>query len=256
MKTLLKQFHSRQDRESGISLVAVLIAVGIMGLVASLMSDLFTKSFKSQADIEERLDLTAMKRSLLDSFSCAQTLGSPPIEDLPLDCGDFRNIVLRNNRGDAITFTDARNGGSWRAGASCRNDELVMRLVPPAGTDTNIIGLNRRSLLTRNIFEGMKFCSDFFVPRPANIPPKAFGGTFQLRVRYDPSQGKNVVSNTCRINNAYTNACTCPSGYFASPSFDFVTGSSASACNRWYGDGLPASIDRCGVQSYLCMPFE
>ena len=216
-----------------------------MGLIASLMSDLFSRSFRSQANLEDRVEITAMKRMIVERFACAQTLDSPENSDLPLNCSAFSNKLARDRFGVPIVFP------GWRVGARCRNNEMIMRLVPTDGQINRLTKQAYSGSIVNRIFEGLGFCAEYFTPRPSNVPPRSFGGTFQLRLDF-----KADPTNDCRNRNIYTNSCSCPPGFFETQFFDFYTGNTEEQCNRWYGDDLGASTQRCGVASYMCMPFE
>lgn len=60
--------------EWGVSLLGALIAVAIVGIIAASVSSLMGNAFKAQARVEERGDLEAIRRMLLNATSCDKTL--------------------------------------------------------------------------------------------------------------------------------------------------------------------------------------
>ncbi|NRA66550.1 MAG: hypothetical protein HRU19_18825 [Pseudobacteriovorax sp.] len=237
-------------QQTGLSLVSVLVAAGIMGIIATALASLFNNSFRAQSSLNVRVEISAMRRAMVDRFDCNSSLGNPANADIPLDCNAFTPGPLRDQFGDDISFP------GFNTRTSCFNDELRVRLVPGANQINPLTQQpwNPNSRVLRTLFDGLGFCREFFRALPANQPPKSFGGTFQVRVQSNGNRG------TCRMANQYTGNCTCPSGFFESQHFDFVTASgplaSPTLCNVWYGDGLPPSLQRCGVVSFLCMPFQ
>ena len=64
--------------DSGASLVAVLIAVGLLGIMASMMAQRMSLATKSQVDLERKLDFQALNRFVLESAHCALTVAAAP----------------------------------------------------------------------------------------------------------------------------------------------------------------------------------
>ena len=113
----------KHNSQSGFSLVSVLVAAGLIGLVAAAMSKLFTNSMKATQSTERRMDIKVLAKNFLENVDCGQTLNSPSFTDdtfQPIVCGSRRNVRLR--RKDGSLFPREMGGFEIRAG--CRNDSV------------------------------------------------------------------------------------------------------------------------------------
>ena len=108
-----------KNKESGLSLISILIAAGILGILAVGASRMMVNSFRSSKNIEQRDERSAIRQAVLRRFSCTRTLGvaspTPPIA-----CP--ANITPRDTRGNNLFGANGRVGNSiWVVTASCQN---------------------------------------------------------------------------------------------------------------------------------------
>lgn len=62
------------NRQSGMSLISVLVSVAIMGFVVSAMSQFLGNSFAAKDHFENELELNALRHAILNEVSCSKTL--------------------------------------------------------------------------------------------------------------------------------------------------------------------------------------
>jgi hypothetical protein len=115
----------RPPREAGVSLIAVLVSVGIAGIVALAMSSVFTNGFKANRSMQSRADLAQIRQTIAGRLDCGVTLGPSPT------C-DGTALSLKDKNGSPLTGT-AGEMGDWTISASCPSSCNASGLNPGTG---------------------------------------------------------------------------------------------------------------------------
>lgn len=97
--------------DAGFSLVTVLVAIGIAGILAVAVSKIMGIGFKGNRSIQNRTDLGHIRNLISTRLDCVRTLGAAPA------ICDGTAIVMRDS-GNRPLATGNRIG-DWTIGASC-----------------------------------------------------------------------------------------------------------------------------------------
>lgn len=96
----------------GFSLVGILVALGLMGLIGSIVAQQMTYANKNQVELERKMDFQALNRFMLMSVHCELTASSAPFPcpnntwvELKTAAQNGRTIVAKFNPAtpDAVT---------------------------------------------------------------------------------------------------------------------------------------------------------
>jgi|GEM_PF-3017901 type II secretory pathway pseudopilin PulG len=104
-----------KGRQSGLSIVEVLVGLGLLSLLGLGMSTLMTNSMSSQRSIELRSDVESLRQFIQSNLSCTQTFASFPTR--PVNCTGA--IALRRESGQVIVNAAGQQFGDWTLQASC-----------------------------------------------------------------------------------------------------------------------------------------
>lgn len=124
--------------QSGMSLIAVIIAMGLFSLLLTAMSSAMTTNFRMQRSLELRAERQAIVNMLLRAVSCEVSL--------PQQCkpGVLLSVYSRVNGRTLVDSQDVKTIGSWALRAQCAADgasiEVAGVLLKPTGklTSTSI----------------------------------------------------------------------------------------------------------------------
>lgn len=120
-----------KGRSAGFSLVEVLVAMAIAGLLAVGLSKTLDSGFRSARKLQDKGEFESIRMQIRESVSCQRTmagLGSPA-SCTTLDLKTQSNRVI----GLATTFQGApvRKVGNWLVQSSCGATSLVVKLARP-----------------------------------------------------------------------------------------------------------------------------
>lgn len=96
----------KKFREQGSSLVEILVALGVGGIILVATNKLLNDTIRAAKHIERRAELISVQQVILKSLSCSRTLDLKPGEKVSA-CSDF---APKNIRGDAVANTEGRVG--------------------------------------------------------------------------------------------------------------------------------------------------
>ena len=119
--------------ESGFSLVAALIGIGISGIVAATMMRIIDNTSKAKVGVSLDYDKIAAKRTILSRASCGESFDDntcPRSGPVPLYDADKKIVIPSNGKGKKL--------GGWYYRAEC-NDEntgLIIRAARLTSTGT------------------------------------------------------------------------------------------------------------------------
>ena len=125
-------------RQSGSSLVSVLVASAILGIFALVMAQLLGDGFKGQSSMSLNADREVLKRQLVSAVSCSDTL-------TPTACPSAVPVrLIRRHKNGTLTTLVGSSGtriGKWTVRAQCNatNDGLIVKAThirPTASTMT------------------------------------------------------------------------------------------------------------------------
>ncbi len=120
LSKILQPFNSRQ-RRSGSSLPSVLVGVGIMGIVAAGMGQVYKTSFRAQKRVENNQERTRIADSLVQRVDCRKTFAGVTPGTCPggvngtIALKDASNNTFVNGSGNASKI------GDWAIKASCNS---------------------------------------------------------------------------------------------------------------------------------------
>jgi hypothetical protein len=187
---------------SGISLVSVLVAVGIAGILAVALSQLMTDNNNAQRNIELRSDAETIKRTVLTQMDCAETLGfaNPSASDLNTVCSG--PISLKRANGTVIGgYGASEKIGKYNVWAECdpatgtnKNQELKISIARCRGacSPTTILlnPLTKKPDQKDDLFDGVSdFCRDIMAPKTAST---ACANPYPIEVDYNSARNKPV----------------------------------------------------------------
>ncbi len=150
--------------ESGSSLVAVLMALGLFSVLALGLNRMTLESLRSTKSIEGRTNLEALKQMVLNRLDCSKTVPSEPLTA----CAKDRFVELKSKNGLVFLPDKGPKGeklGSHNIRAVCSASQ---RGIIVEAWLTNAQGEGLADPLTRNLvdftdaFKGVRFCADNF----------------------------------------------------------------------------------------------
>lgn len=120
LSKILQPFNSRQ-RRSGASLPSVLIGVGIMGIVAAGMGQVYKTSFRAQKRVENNQERSRIADSLVQRVDCKKTFAGVT----PGTCPGGVNGVIALKDASNNTFVNGSGNaskiGDWAIKATCNS---------------------------------------------------------------------------------------------------------------------------------------
>ena len=134
---LISRFHRAQPSESGISLIGVLVAAGVAGIIGSVMMKTMTNSMRSQADIGFKNERLQIARHIDQNLDCRQTLA--PL-NLNTCTATNQEIDLKRRDGSDLLKADKKLG-PWQVEARCEEISgdrgISIRLAKRSKADPN-----------------------------------------------------------------------------------------------------------------------
>lgn len=115
--------------QRGASIVTVLVAVGISGVLAAGMTSIYSNMLKMQKRADLLADKTMLKQALHDRISCTQTLLG--FKDPVTECKTARYIALKTKSGSDLVAEKGSKVGTWFVRARCTSSGLDIRSARP-----------------------------------------------------------------------------------------------------------------------------
>lgn len=167
-QTFARNIRRRWASQRGFSLIAVIVAAGLLGIVAVAFNQVQRNAFQGLKGSDTKLELTIIRKRVLDNISCTQTLGIQPTTNLPVAC-PAQTVVMRRENGAAL-FPSNRVG-QWAVQARCSQGGLTVR-VNRKGKDP----------LTKKDYKDLTY-------QGVKISQDLFGGTYPVCQKYlDPAR--------------------------------------------------------------------
>ncbi|NRA69364.1 MAG: prepilin-type N-terminal cleavage/methylation domain-containing protein [Pseudobacteriovorax sp.] len=152
------------NNKSGFSLVGVLIAVGIMGIIATALMRMQSNSFRNAKSLELRTDLEALKKELIENLDCSNTLPDDPA----VACTTPRFVDIVRSNGDVFLANGGATGtkmGAYNLRAICNANQSRL-VIQAQQTDDNGIPvrdpIKKRVLGFREVFRNLNLCTSSF----------------------------------------------------------------------------------------------
>ena len=215
----------RQDKQSlwsrptaGVSLVAILVALGVAGIFALAVSKLTTTGLQRTKSSGARQDFEAMKQTIRTRLDCRATLNIISSTTLPLTCANFTSVSL--SRSDGGPLAPSGKLGPWTIAARCTNNELKVA-ISRSGNDP-LTGQSYSALPeATDLFRGTgNLCREYFAPGSTCT------GTYDT---YTGSTGGGVVC--CRqVSVAATVRVGGSSNIYCSGNEYLLAGSGGGSC--------------------------
>lgn len=147
---MLSPFNSRQLR-SGSSLPSVLIGVGIMGIVAAGMGQVYKTSFRAQKRVENNQERTRIADSLVQRVDCKKTFAGVT----PGTCPGGVNGVIALKDASNNTFVsgsgNASKIGDWAIKASCNSSAGEVSVnIAASKSDVPLVTANGSTLFSKD----------------------------------------------------------------------------------------------------------
>ncbi len=117
----------------GFSLISVLVAVAITGIIAVVTSQIASNGFAGQKSLGFRNDIESIRQSVLKQVSCAETLktfGTPAVcgfVDLKDKKGKF--VMKKDPTATGVFANSGPIAGDWYAKASCGASSVVIQVA-------------------------------------------------------------------------------------------------------------------------------
>ena len=203
----LEIFKNMQKNKNshGFSLVGVIVAIGILGLVMKFLISMLGDSSKFSKTMELKNDKQLLRLILTDRVSCTDTLkpyGNPPLCNGPIKVYDSAGRTLLEAAGTKF--------GHWTIRASCEvnagSTDLMFRVARPNGaggffkdpTSGEVYSWNHKRAA---LFPaGLSICSSHFSPTPTFK-----GNILQLKELKVNLNSSSASCNQCIINSS----CSC-----------------------------------------------
>ena len=126
-KSSKKTFAGFQS-QSGVSLLSVIIAVGMMGVLAAGMSRFLKRSFKASADLNTKADYLSIKRSIDGQIDCSRTVNKINVNQCDGAGNDYVGLYYHGKTNPQIPRA-GRRFGNFFVRAKCTNQGLDVRAV-------------------------------------------------------------------------------------------------------------------------------
>jgi prepilin-type N-terminal cleavage/methylation domain-containing protein len=227
--------------ERGFTLVEALLALLLLGIGSAVMASALGHHVQGQAAISRRADLNAVKQTLLQSFDCAASLGSPTPDELPLSCDAYARpgeVAIRGKRGTPLTSKD--HLGRWKVRAYCADGGVRFKVDSDSAPGRSTKDpLTNRDLATDDLFGGAgNFCANYF----AGTKSRYACGAGQFVTAIDPA----TLAVTC--SDASTLVRT------TSLQEDDVKKPQTCGGNGWVPSGI--AVDKSGQIGVTCTPGQ
>lgn len=111
--------------EAGMSLISILVAIGLTGILATIMGTIWTNSFKTQHRLELKGDIASAKSYIKSQLDCEATLTPMP------SCSSSTPVTLKKVGGGNLTTSNGLLYGNFYAAATCDSTSgtLVINLA-------------------------------------------------------------------------------------------------------------------------------
>ena len=191
--------------ERGFSLISVIVALGLAGILAGLLTEINVNSMRNSKQIKLQDELTQVRQMVLKRLSCKDTLNITSATLLPIACPN--TITLKDRHGRSLFATDGRVGNStWYVSPSCNASGIqlkVTRLTKDKKPALNPLTKKRHKL--EPLFETGDFtCSEYFLGTAGN---SCISGSYVSGIKPDGSV-------ECRPLAKFSNTA-CPANEFA-----------------------------------------
>ena len=146
----LRPFNSRQ-LSSGSSLPSVLVGVGLMGIVAAGMGQVYKTSFRAQKRVENNQERTRIADSLVQRVDCKKTFAGVT----PGTCPGGVNGVIALKDASNNTFVNGSGNaskiGDWAIKATCNSSASEVSVnIAASKSAVPLTTANGASLFTRD----------------------------------------------------------------------------------------------------------
>jgi type II secretory pathway pseudopilin PulG len=208
----------------GMSLVAVLVALGMLGILIVGFSKWFTSSLKGVGSIELRQSISNLQQSVKTRLDCSATLGVTGSSSLPLTCSDYSNVAIKDKGGNVISTM-----GAWSISATCNNNVLIVKATasgndPLTGKAKSQTTTGPGTTVSTDLFGGTgQFCGSYFSGNSSGSCATPFCtkqvGTFATSIgnlTKTTTTGCGALTiQPGQTNTHYSGSATCPAGYYA-----------------------------------------
>ncbi len=167
--------HRQDPNQLGMSLIEVLVAVALVGIIALAVAKVTTDGLKGAKSVEVRQDLTVVKSTLSSTLDCRETLQVGPGSTLPVACPS--PLVLKR-RGGAEIAPSSKLGG-WTITPTCSGGELLIGVTKPGNDALTGQSFSARTangvLLATDVFAGASdFCREYLDGAAASCTDPAY----------------------------------------------------------------------------------
>lgn len=159
----------------GFGLIEIIVAVGLLAIISAFASKLIVNGMKGQASLSARVDMDALKMTLLQKLNCERTINPTSI---PATCP--ATIVLKD-RVNQNVLSAGNKLGVWTVTTTCDSGGLSFAVAksgkdPLTGKDWTDVSK------AKDLFNGIKLCANLFGGGcPASHPVLLPGGDGQGR---------------------------------------------------------------------------
>lgn len=156
--TNLAPQSQKTSGETGESMLALIISMGLFGLLAVGISQMSVQGYKANKSVELRQGLEVVRETIRSRMDCRKSLGIAAGAPLPLSCASSIDRELKGSDG-----RDLGSGGGkigvWTVKGSCQGNELIIRASADQLLDP-INGQKIDAMLSNSI--GTKVSEDLF----------------------------------------------------------------------------------------------
>lgn len=202
---------------SGLTLVEVLTASSILGILGYGVARMSGTAFQAASLSNNRQDLASLKMVVREQVNCAQTLGLPDNYDFSVPAPCAGPYLLRKNGnvllGTSISGDSERTLiGDYKVRATCSNNQLDVMVQ-----STRIDPLTKVILPPRNLFSGSGgngLCSQYFtgVACPAGTTRTGISDGMPVCTPVSPCPTGQVQTGVSNGVPVCANSGGCPGG--------------------------------------------
>ncbi|MBC7530841.1 MAG: hypothetical protein H7318_04620 [Oligoflexus sp.] len=269
----IRGFLRSGSSELGSSLVTVIVAMGLTGLLTVGITQITVMGHKANKSVDFRQKLESIRQIVRNQIDCKKTLGITPITVLPLTCAATTNLTLLRADGQNVGA-----GDGWILKGNClsADNELIISASMPGvkdpltGRDIDSLASNSFGVtVSQDIFGGTSdFCREYYeppIPWGCSGTYDQFRGNYQgatlcCRVQQTGSTRGTAVA-TCNANEWILNGtgvCETDAEWWANKAF-LHTNNINGATNSWHADCYetlsdPLSPDHPARAEAVCCP--